>query len=138
MGRTAFHLSHKKGVSLTLSKWKLLAMSVEDIDLCLKENKPYQGHLGGNMFVNVSKEFPMRVDIRQYFFPSGESVPKPTRRGISLFITEWRDLISCSKDLESKVPELEDLQPCYMQEDHQNQEGMLKCKECNPSAFHQW
>ena len=128
----------KKGISLSLARWKLLCLSFEDIDLCVKENKPFQGHLGGNVFVNVSKDFPMRVDIRQFFIPPGESVPKPTRRGISLFVTEWRDLISCSRDLENKIPEMADAQPCLMMDDHQNQEGMLRCKECNPGGYQEW
>lgn len=128
----------KKGVSLTLPRWKLLTISFEDIDLCLKQNKPYQGHLGGNVFVTVSKDFPFRVDIRQFYIPPGESVPKPTRRGISLFVTEWRDLISCCRDLENKFPEMEEAQPCYMQDDHQNQEGMLRCAECNPGGATEW
>ena len=30
------------------------------------------------------------------------------------------------------IPKLSQIFPCYMNEDHQNQMGMVLCRECNP------
>ena len=41
-------------------------------------------------------------------------------------------------DIDKLVPEMDYTTPCYMQEDHANQEVFLRCKTCNPDSYEQW
>ena len=36
------------------------------------------------------------------------------------------------------LPELDGVVPCYMQSDHMNQLGALRCSECNPNDYQNW
>ena len=121
-----------------MSRWKLLCANSEEITAAVLARKNYETHLGGNVFTRVSKEFPFRVDIRQFFIPQGEATPNPTQKGISLHFTEWKDVLKSEEELVEDFPALKEIVPCLLSEDHQNQEGMLKCAECNPATHADW
>ena len=36
------------------------------------------------------------------------------------------------------LPELDGVVPCYVQSDHMNQLGALRCSECNPNDYQNW
>ena len=36
------------------------------------------------------------------------------------------------------LTELDGVVPCYMQSDHMNQLGALRCSECNPNDYQNW
>ena len=68
----------RKGISLTLMRWKNWLDQLEYADKAL-ENKPsYMYHLGGNVFCKIG-ENSVCVDIRQCWKPQAEVVP--TKRG---------------------------------------------------------
>ena len=128
----------KKGVSLTLNRWKMLCYTVPDIRLAIKriaigeKDADLKAHLGGNMYVSVTRGYG-RVDIRQFWLPENEEEIKATRKGIALCLNEWEALVSYISDIEKAVPEIMTTVPCVLAEDHMNQEGMLRCRECNPN-----
>lgn len=43
-------------------------------------------------------------------------------------INHWDEIMKA-------MPELETFVPCYDQDDHLNQMGMLKCSSCNPDGW---
>ena len=68
----------KKGIRLTLMRWKNWVDSVECLDGALADKREYETHLGGNVYCSVS-EGSQCVDIRQYWKPKEKVVP--TKRG---------------------------------------------------------
>ena len=128
----------KKGVSLPLIRWEGLCNYQTEIEEAVRNKADLKEHIGGNVYAQVSKNFPNRVDLRQYFLPDGMVEPIPTKRGISLVYDEWEDMIACREDLQNICPQLKDLTPCFMNEDHQAQLGMLRCPECNPNQHGEW
>ena len=36
------------------------------------------------------------------------------------------------------LPKLDRVVPCYVQSDHMNQLGALRCSECNPNDYENW
>ena len=49
---------------------------------------------------------------------------------------EFDTLVKLKAEIEQVIPELNSVQPCWMSEDHMNQEGMLRCAECNPNDYY--
>lgn len=61
----------KKGISLSLHRWKLLANNMDFVDQALDEKREYATHLGGNVYVSV-KASGICVDIRQHWLPPNQ------------------------------------------------------------------
>ncbi len=74
------------------------------------------------------------VDLRWLWLPDGQSEIRATRKSDSLEIRRVPEMTSLLPDIEKVVPELTDVQPCYMRSDHCNQLGALSCFECNPNG----
>ena len=55
----------KKGISLTLMRWKNCVRQLEYTDRALQEKISYWSHLGGNVYCSTSDNS-VCVDIRQY------------------------------------------------------------------------
>jgi hypothetical protein len=89
-------------------------------------------HLGGNFFMSKSEGW-YTVDIRKWWLPEKETEVKPTKKGIALKIPEWRRLFESIEVIQGHIPEMAQVIPCNIQEDHQNQLGYLRCPECNPN-----
>lgn len=51
---------------------------------------------------------------------------------------EYLNLKSHLSSIEKAVPQLETIEPCFLQDDHQNQLGMLRCAMCNPLEYQNW
>ena len=126
----------KKGVSLTLRRWQTFTNCVDIIQEALQSGKNFEKsvHLGGNYYASKEKDY-WCVDIRKWWIPPNNTQLTPTRKGITLRPTEFNILVQSIASVDSVVPELSTIQPCYMSEDHQNQLGALMCSECTPDAF---
>ena len=128
----------KKGLSLTLPRWKTLLTYEDELTTALGQarcgqlNNKVQHHLGGGQFATVSPVSPT-LDLRQYFMP--DDLMKqilPTKKGVVLTRDEWDNLISCIQEINEAVPELESTQICSEKPDHYFHLESLKCGECNP------
>lgn len=133
--------SHKNAI-LPLRRWKELEMTVVKIDNAVAEVKggkdvSYKWHIGGNVYVTVCKNFPT-VDIRHFWDPRRDGNVVATRKGVSLRYRQYEQLKACIELLTQSLPELEGITPCYMQNDHSNQMGFLRCAECNPNDCTKW
>ena len=71
----------KKGISLTLMRWKNWVNQLEFAEKGLLEKKSYGNHIGGNVYCTVA-ENSVGVHIRQYWKPKEEVIP--TKKGICL------------------------------------------------------
>lgn len=125
----------KKGISLTLMRYKVLVDNLEFIDKALTNGTACHYHLGGNVYCTVKEGNPC-VDIRQFWKPEEEVVP--TRKGLCLRPLEYRRLKEILSDINNTIPELSATVPCAFQSDHANQLGYLQCSECNPNDFMNW
>ena len=125
----------KKGISLTLLRWKCLVDNLDKVDEALINNQSYSLHLGGNVYCKVRESNPC-VDIRKYWKPEEEIVP--TRKGLCMRPREYLRLKEIVADVGAVIPELDGIVPCQFQSDHANQMGMLRCSECNPNDYTNW
>ena len=134
-----FKFPNKKGLSLTLPRWKTLLSYREELTNALREahskqlNHKVQYHLGGGQFATVNPEY-LGLDLRQYFVPAGTMKVHPTKKGIMLSEEEWNSLLSCVSDIKEVVPEMDSTQMCNEKPDHYFHLDTLYCRECNP--FH--
>ena len=69
----------KKGISLTLMRWKNWVDYLEYADQARTEKQNYKSHLGGNVYCTIT-EGSACMDIRQYWKPQEEVIP--TTKGI--------------------------------------------------------
>ena len=121
----------KKGISLTLMRWKNWDNYVEHVDRALEDKKAYSCHVGGNVYCTID-EGSKCVDLRQYWKP--EETVVPTKKGLCLRPREYDVLKQLIPEIINTLPELNAVIPCYLQSDHMNQEGALQCTECTPNA----
>ncbi len=120
----------KKGISLTLMRYKNLVYLLELADRAIQSKESFDRHLGGNVYITIGQDSAC-VDIRQYWNPQGEVVP--TKKGICLRPTEYSRLKELLPEIGGTLPELDGVVPCFLQGDHQNQLGALMCSECSPN-----
>ena len=125
----------KKGISLSLSRWKSLVDAIETIDQTLKDKRDYESHLGGNVYCRVQQDNPC-VDIRQHWKPENEVIA--TKKGICLRPLEYKRLKEVLPEIDQALPELYAVVPCHLQSDHMNQMIALQCSECNPNDYMNW
>lgn len=125
----------KKGISLTLMRWKNFLDLLDHVNEALKNKRAYHCHLGGNVNCNVT-ENSVYVDLRQYWKPAEEVVP--SKKGLCLRPGEFSRLKELLLEINRTIPELDTVVPCYLKIDHMNQLGMLRCSECNPDNFTNW
>lgn len=110
---------------------KPLTLSIDLIDTALTKKEDPNYHIGANIFVTVKEDSPC-VAIRKYWKPENEENLVPTNKGIYLRPLEYLNLKSHLSNIEKAVSELENTKACFLQDDHQNQLGMLQCAVCNP------
>lgn len=132
----------KKGISLNLMQFKNflngMSSAIEPVMKNKRAEQDEKFHLGAGVYITVTKDNPC-VDIRKYWMnPPNQDESLPTKKGICLRPTEYDTLMKSRCKVEDLLPELKDEIPCYMNEDHQNQEGMLRCKMCNPDDYKNW
>ncbi|KAL4231826.1 Transcriptional coactivator [Mactra antiquata] len=123
----------KDGISLTLQRCNELFISLSYLDSAvnlmeLNQETFYRRHLGGNWHVSVESGFKC-VDIRQFWLPEGASEMRATRKGVSLTFQQYKELRNGLSVIDSFVPELRDVVPCYADPTH----DVTSCSECTPS-----
>lgn len=135
---TGAYIPTKKGIALNLPQWVLLEMYASDIDDDIGQmiddvdgNPEMTFHLGKGVYVTVNRIYPT-VDVRQRWMIPNSSQVVPTKKGISLTYDKWEALKGTFTEVRQVVPELENIVPCILGEDHQEQESMLNCSSCNP------
>ena len=73
----------KKGISLLLHRWKLLANNMDFVDKALDEKTEYATHLGGNVYATM-KASVICVVVRQHWLSPNQTEVVPTKKGITL------------------------------------------------------
>lgn len=127
----------KRGISLKLHQVKTLNNMLDSVEEALKKNEEMKWHLGMKIFVSIQKNNPC-VNIRQYWKPPQLDESVPTKRGLCFRPQEFENLRNHWEEIMKAMPELETFVPCYDQDDHLNQMGMLKCSSCNPEGWENW
>lgn len=125
----------KKGISLTLMRWKNWVDHLEFVDQALADKTNFKRHLGGNVYCTVT-EGSGCVNIRQFWKPQEEVVP--TKKGLCLRPVEYSALKKLVPEIGKALPELDSVVPCFMQSDHMNQMGAFQCSECYPNIYSDW
>ena len=124
-----------KGITLTLSRCNELYSFLNQITIHVDEWKreqlqgTFRKHLGGNWFVGVTPGFPV-VDVRKFWLPEGADNVCATRKGISLTFDQFDELKNGLRMIAYVVPELYNVQPCYLQQGHNTD----ACQECSPNS----
>ena len=108
---------------------------LEDADQAMTEKQNYKSHLGRNVFCTIT-ESSACMDIRQYWKPQEEVVPK--KKGLYLIPLEYIAVKELVSEIGRALPELDWVIPCYVQSDHMNQLGALRCWECNLNDYENW
>ena len=134
------NLLTKKDYILSIKRWQQLMWHLDEIQQAVTDHKEgkdvhFKYHLGRNNFVQVNRGFKV-VDVRQFWLPEGKTEIHPTRRGIAIKFDEFDTLIKLKAEIDQMIPELDQVQPCWLDNDHMNQLGALSCGECNPNDFH--
>ena len=90
-------------------------------------------HIGGGVYVNSKSPFNV-VDIRMKVFDYNLKEEVYSETGVTLDPKEWEDLKNCISYVEEQFPVILETTPCYQDDSHMNQMGMLTCPECCPFA----
>ena len=101
----------KKGISLTLMRWKNRVDYLEYTDQARTEKQDYKSHLGGNVYCTIT-EGSACLDIRQYWKLQEEVIP--TKKGLHLRTLELIAVKELLTEIERALPELEGVVPCYV------------------------
>ena len=62
----------------------------------------------------------------------------PTKKGLCLRPLEYIAFKKLLAEIGRALPELDRVVPCYVQSDHINQLGALRCSESNPNVYENW
>ena len=116
-------------------RWKNWVDYLECADQARTEKQNYKSHLGGNVYCTITEGITC-MDIRQYWKPQEEVIP--TKKGLCLRPLEYIAVKELLTEIGRVLPELDRVVPCYMQSDHMNQLGTLRCSECNPNDYQNW
>ena len=127
--------THKKA-TFSYSRWTWFTQQFNEIDDALSKMAKGETevklflHLGGAWYVSVTSGVRC-VDIRKFFMTQDGTI-KPTRTGFAIRLREWDRVKHLATVIKTQNPKIAGAQPCWMGEDHQNQEGAMNCNECNP------
>ena len=135
----------KKGATFTGGRLAMLRRSIEGINAALHQQEVnascnvtvqggvlYMMHLGAAIYASVNEKF-HGVDLRRYWMPEGQLAPVPTKNGIYLPAKQWKKLVKKLDQLLAEHPELLLARECSLS--HDNQMGMIECRECMPFGW---
>ena len=116
----------KKGISLTLMRWKNWVYYLEYADMrnMRTEKQNYKSRLGGKVYCTIT-EGSAFMDIRQYWKSQDKVVP--TKKGLCLRPLEYIAVNELVTEIGRTLPKLDGVVPCNVQSDHMNQLGALPC-----------
>ena len=125
-------------VTLSFRRWKELTNYVEQVNKALLEKKVLRVHLGGPYYLHTKRN----NEIEEVWISSDPSfaLKENLKSGeICLNKEEWFLLLDLMQSINKQLAlHLDNIVPCYFSDDHQNQEGMLCCPECNPIGHSHW
>ena len=100
----------KYGVSLSLSKWKILCSAMQvmnELISRLKDGEPvdWRFYVGEDVYF-IIKVPQLTIHIRKHFVPNGEWSLHPTKIGVTLSLYEWKELKTTIPLFEEREPEM--------------------------------
>ena len=102
----------KKGVILTPSDWLVLESYMDAINEAFARRASLETdqkwHIGNDIFITVSKEYPT-VDIRRFWKPSEGEDYRATKNGAALTIRRWNSLRDAQNIIRDFVPQLDEV-----------------------------
>jgi len=127
--------SSTKQAVFTPPRWAAFVQLIDHIDSQLNEadqgkNIAFRYHYGG-WFVSVTSGIAC-VDLRKFYISFGELTFKPTRTGIAIRLSEWPVLKESIQRVNRDNATAANYVPCYMNQSHDSETGILSCEECNP------
>ena len=123
----------KKGIRLSLQCFvRLMWMRDQTQDMLEKVKSGAKIDerilVGRAIYLKFNSPF-INIHLREYY--QDEDVIKPGCRGIILKLVQWEKLLTASNMMHLIIPGFSEMTPCYMNDDHNNQEGALACRNCN-------
>ena len=91
-------------------------------------------HIGGGVYCNICVKY-RRLNIRQYWLPENEKVPKPTKKGIVLNNMEWQKFLSYVDKINSLSEDFKLARTTSCFGLHGNQ--FDRCSFCDPFGIRQ-
>lgn len=125
----------RKGIRMSVDCFvRLMRMEMLLQNLLDKMKAGEQVHerltVGGPLFLKLDSPF-LTIHLREYYKDDKDEL-RPARAGIVLKLRHWQKIIKLAgKELDAVIPNFSEMKPCYMENDHSNQEGMLNCFMCN-------
>jgi hypothetical protein len=123
------------GIALTPTRFLVLLQNMDDINATLarlsEANFTRKIHLGGGVFLSLRGGY-NTVSIRHHFIPKNQSIPIPTKKGISLRLREWKALYTQIEEIRNVSSDLVYVAPCYLSGPHLKLTRTVTCKECFP------
>jgi len=126
----------KHGIAMPLKRFASFAFNLMQINEKVEsmergETVDFKLHIGGGVYVTINNKF-KTVDIRKFFMPPDSMEEKPTRRGISLRLAEWKQLVICMPKIIDSDIDIGTALPCYLCDSHKNMMAIIECRECSP------
>jgi hypothetical protein len=129
--------ARNKFAVLNFQKFSKILMHLAEIDEAVMKLRNYESvnvryEIGGNWAVTITSGVSC-VNIRRWFYKGQDPTPYPTRIGMSLRLPEWNMFKKHIPTIQTHRVDIAAVVPCFLSEDHYNQEGALNCCECNPN-----
>ena len=126
----------KNGVSLTLQRFvRMLRFEHEVLNdfgaIKVGTKLDVQRHIGGPLMLSINGKY-KNAQLSEWYIPSTEQKPRPSYKGLSLSHGNWLQIMGLVPELMRNVSDLATTYPCFLHDDHQNQQGALRCRECTP------
>jgi len=137
---TIYEKDSYKFITLPLKRWARFLLKLDAIDEQLEFARQgkfvdFKTHIGGKLYVSVDSTLKWTmVDFREFYMHPTKGI-RPTKQGICLHYDEFQKLKNCLPAFHAENECARTAQDCLNQLDHQNQQGMNFCEECNPFAF---
>ena len=136
-------VKRNKAVKLSFRRWKQLTDYSDDVTEALENGNTFYLHLGGFFYIHATNDSLVWISKRVWAADEEDEIIGPSQEGakeeICLSKEEWLAFLKLMQNENKELGSvLDKIVPCYMQQDHQNQEGMLCCPECNPTTWKLW
>ena len=92
------------------------------------------GVIGGVIYVSRSPEL-QHIHIRQCYMENGAE--KQSKTGVCMMFKQFKHLIDRKSEIQKNLPKEARVSSCYLDADHQNQEGYFMYRYCTPFEYHQ-
>ena len=127
-----FHRGTLQSVYFPFARWNyLVGFASHSINVAIRNKKTEVIHIGGCLHASVKPQLSL---VKLEYLKEG--LKKRFKKGVTLNLKEWTKLMEL---METVVKDLciDDIPPCFAQDDHQNQEGAYRCIECYPYGYKQ-